>query len=102
MATTANGNDVAICSTPALTTGTWYHFAAVHDPTIGANGSEVVYINGSVVATLALSGPTVGGQGILYLANDTLNDYDLLNGALDEVRVYSVALTQAQVQLDMQ
>jgi len=44
----------------------------------------------------------VGGQGILYLANDTLNDYDLLNGALDEVRVYSVALTQAQVQLDMQ
>jgi hypothetical protein len=82
-------------ATTAFPTGEWVHFAAVH-----AGANQRVYVNGQLAFTDALGGATVGGTGVLYLGNDTY--YVGLVGAMDEVKVYGTALTQAQVQADMQ
>ncbi|MFI5298376.1 MAG: LamG-like jellyroll fold domain-containing protein [Polyangiales bacterium] len=95
-----------------VTLGRWTNFATVHD---GATQTQTLYIDG-VLAVVpvppypasapnpeALASPSVGGQGILYLAQEpSINGYDGLMGQMDEVRTYNVALTQAQIKLDMQ
>ncbi|WP_460502899.1 LamG-like jellyroll fold domain-containing protein, partial [Hymenobacter agri] len=72
----------------------WAHVAAVW------NGSTMqLYINGAAEAS------TVTTSNISASANLTLGKSviygNLLNGRLDEVRIYTAALTQAQVQADM-
>jgi hypothetical protein len=99
MSTTTNGNNAAVqCTVSPVSLSTWTHFAAVHD---GVGMNELVYINGALVSTISLGDTTVGGTGIMYFASGP-GGYDNLNGNLDEVRVYNRALSQAEIQADMQ
>jgi len=88
--------------------GTWQHIVGVYDDldVLGAGSNMTLYINGVAEA----SGPTLGGPGL----NDTLtpvsigskrtgNDpnYDgTFDGTVDEVAIYSKALSAAMVQAD--
>ncbi len=69
---------------PALAVGTWVHLAATYD---GSN--LILYVNGSQVATKAISGTL-----------STANSIDIGAGAealIDDVRVYNSALSASQI-----
>jgi hypothetical protein len=110
MATTEDGNPYT--QTSDFVIGQWTHFATVHS---GAAQTQTLYVNGVLAAVPnppytasnpnpeALGAPSVGGPGILTLAKaEAMYQYDGLTGQMDELRIYNVALTQAQIQLDMQ
>jgi hypothetical protein len=94
MGTTSDGNYTPT-DYPAFTMNKWTHFAEVHSGT-----TMLIYVNGVQAGpTATLPSETVGGQGKLYIGNDTF--YAGLDGRMDEVRIYDVALSPAQVQADM-
>jgi chitodextrinase len=76
----------------ALPVGAWRHVVMTHDGTV-----NVIYINGVLkksVASVGALGNTTKPLGIGYDPIDTTNYF---NGALDEVMLFNVALTAAQV-----
>ncbi|MFZ2631076.1 MAG: LamG-like jellyroll fold domain-containing protein [Desulfosalsimonadaceae bacterium] len=91
-----------VTSTTVLNTDTWYHVAGVWDDAV--SNSMQIYINGvadgapGVTRTARNSG---GGLNIgqqFTVGAGTLEPFD---GYIDEVRVWSAALTQAQIQANM-
>jgi hypothetical protein len=75
----------------------WTHVAATWNPT---GTAFLLYVNGVPDAGATASTGSVGGSEPLNVGRSSLyNQY--FRGRLDEVRVYSAALTQAQVQADM-
>jgi len=76
--------------------GTWQHVALVK------NGAGVtLYLNGTVIETTTISGYTGPStqSNAFNIGRDSGSTY--FAGGLDEFRLYSTALTQAQVQSDM-
>jgi carboxyl-terminal processing protease len=78
--------------------GTWYHLAATYD---GARAS--VLVDGSVVATADLSGPIrIDDSDLLIGRGDpSFSAGEYFNGALDEVRIWNVARSPAQLKTAM-
>jgi glucose/arabinose dehydrogenase/mono/diheme cytochrome c family protein/regulation of enolase protein 1 (concanavalin A-like superfamily) len=77
-------------------TNEWVHIAGTYD------GEEMrVYVNGSVVATLEASGAIPTTTNALNIGTKTTGSTagDHMNGYLDEVRIYSRALGEAEVAL---
>lgn len=76
----------------ALTTGAWHHIVGTYD---GSN--ERLYVDGTLVAGPTAPGVTVniGTTGLAIGAQVTAANY--FNGSLDEVAVYSGALSQTKV-----
>jgi hypothetical protein len=75
---------------------TWQHIALVK------NGSAVaIYLNGSAIATSVISGYTSAATSgnSFRIGYDSYSRY--FPGAIDEVRFYSTAITQAQIRTDM-
>lgn len=76
---------------PALTVGNWVHIALTFD------GSTVtLYINGSSYATGSYSGTLGTGDRIAVAGTDPVNTYNS-QVTIDDVRVFSTALTAAEV-----
>ncbi|MBI5611301.1 MAG: LamG domain-containing protein [Deltaproteobacteria bacterium] len=73
----------------------WTHFATVH-----AGNPQLVYINDIMANADNLGSPTEGGPGVLYVGNDGF--YAPLNGHMDDLRIYSRALTAKQIFADVQ
>ena len=81
--------------TAALAPGVWTHLAAVYDGT-----AVRLYVNGTQSATLPLTGSMVTSASPFRIGgNGFANEW--FNGAIDEVRVYSRALSMLEVQRDM-
>ena len=81
----------------AILVNTWSHLALTWDGT-----TMRLYVNGTQVATKARSGTlqsTAGGAGPVRLGNNTYSENFL--GRIDEVRIYSRALSAAEVTTDM-
>jgi hypothetical protein len=84
-------------ATTNLPLNTWTHIAATYD---GATMS--FYVNGALVASHAQTGAigtsfvqlTIGG-------NTVFGNGEHFNGLLDDIRIYNVALNEAQIQVDM-
>jgi Concanavalin A-like lectin/glucanases superfamily len=88
----AASNDDTVNSTTAIVAGTWYHFAATYD-----GATMRMYVNGALEASTAsaLSIPNTTYPirlGSLHPAPTTL-----FPGRLDEIAIYNVALSGAQV-----
>jgi nicotinamidase-related amidase len=79
----------AVDSPEALTTGQWHLIAGVYDGT-----NLMVYLDGQLEASLAYSAGIYPGTDPLYIG---WNWWGTWNGALDEVRVFNVALTPSEM-----
>ena len=89
------GNAFADISSP---TGTWHHVAA----TIDASGSGVLYVNGTEEATFTTSvRPQSDGRLAIGQEWDGNTPSDFLDGTLDQVRIWSAALTEAEIRARM-
>jgi hypothetical protein len=80
-----------------LSTGLWYHVAFVH-----SGATFTIYVNGAQSAGLsnAVSSSTMNTTRLYNYFGYSQNGYcgDVL---LDEIKLYNKALTQTQIQLDM-
>ena len=87
-------NTLTPISGSALTVGTWSHVAMTYD------GSNVkLYVDGSLVNTVAGTGTITPGDALAVCGPDSGNSGSSYNARLtiDDVRVFNTALTQAQV-----
>ncbi len=84
-------------SPATMSTGKWYHVAGTY------NGSLLtVYINGEIVGTQSYVGTIAPNTNQLLLGNlpeTSQNRY--FDGKIDEVRVWNVARTQAELRANM-
>ena len=89
------GGDRAVVGSTVLPLNAWTHLATTYDGAI-----QRLFVNGMEVATRAQSGGISTSTGALRVGgNSVWGEY--FGGLIDEVRVYSHALTAAQVQADM-
>jgi CubicO group peptidase (beta-lactamase class C family) len=88
---TLGGVDARICG-GQIAPGSWRHIAGVYD-----GAAATLYVDGERVASATRSGPISASASALTLGNRPALDraYD---GALDEVRIWRRALTQAELQ----
>jgi alpha-L-arabinofuranosidase len=91
----ANGTATVIASPNAPVTSTWYHIVGVDDVTAG---TLTLYVDGQSMGSVAYAGGwsangnTLIGHGFYGGAQ-----VDYVNGAIDDVELFSSALTPAQV-----
>jgi MSHA biogenesis protein MshQ len=79
-------------STAALTAGQWSHVLIRHAP-----GDQRIYINGTLAGQASFSGTPVVNGDPLQLGADQNFAGRYFNGELDELRIYSTALSEAQI-----
>ena len=89
-----------ISGTTTLSADTWYHIVGTYD---GENNDDKtrIYINGSLEATSsALGGNFITAEPtIAYIGRNTNGlTPDYFNGSISDVKIYSSALTEAEVQ----
>ena len=81
-------------SSGTLSTGTWYHVAAV----FVSDADRSVYLNGTAVQNTvsapALSGIDIGRIGTLRILS---TDYNRIDGYIDDVRIYDTALDSTAI-----
>ncbi|MBN1529109.1 MAG: PQQ-dependent sugar dehydrogenase, partial [Thermoleophilaceae bacterium] len=88
-------SDLATTGTAPLALNTWTHLAMTWDGT-----TQRLFLNGVQVSSQAVSGTLVNSAGALrFGGNNVWTEW--FSGALDEIRIYNRALTQAEVQADM-
>src|SRR5947209_1203894 len=91
----AGGTYAETFGTTILATNTWTHLATTYD-----GAALRLFVNGAQVSSVAKTGNIVTSTNPLQLGGDSIwGQY--FQGLIDEVRVYNVALTAAQVQADM-
>ena len=93
----SSGGQEAIAVAGTITTGQWYHVAGVIDRTAG---QMRLYVNGQQVASAAArTTPATAYANPLHIgrAFDGNDDQAGLFGAMDEVRLWSRARTQAEI-----
>ena len=88
------GGQAFLYAPSALTVDAWTHLAATFDGT-----TLRIFVNGTQVASEARSGVIATSTTNLKIGAG--DGFEFFAGVLDEVRIYNVALTQAQIQADM-
>ncbi len=89
------GADLVLYGTVTLKANTWMHLAVTYDGT-----TMRLYTNGVQVASRAQTGAIATSTNPLQIGGDSIYG-QYFAGMIDEVRVYNVALTAAQIQTDM-
>ena len=84
-----------LAGTTQLPAGSWSHLAATYDGT-----TERLYLNGTQISTLAISGSILTSTGNLKIGGNSIWG-EWFNGLIDEVRVYNRALSAAEIGADM-
>jgi hypothetical protein len=88
---TVNGTTVTFNT--ALNTNQWYHVAAIY-----SGGSIRLYLNGLQVASQGLAGNIAADASVLTLGKNPISNTNYFRGKIDEVRVFNIGLTDAQLQ----
>ena len=98
---TTGANHLVASPANALTAGTWQHVALTYDK---SSGLAVLYLNGSIVqqASLGTFAPQTSFTNLLIGAETTFGSVsapvDVFSGALDEISLYSRALSGNEIQ----
>ncbi len=79
----------------AISDATWTHMAITYDANAGANNFKL-YVNGQLSTAQTVTGNLTTGQGLLFLGNSGANLENFV-GAIDELRLWNRALTQAEI-----
>jgi autotransporter-associated beta strand protein len=93
--TTSGGGGEQQLNGPALTAGTWYHIAVALS---GNTGS--LYVNGTAVATnsgMTLHPSSLGSTTHNYLGKSQFSTDPAFLGTIDDFRIYSRALSAAEI-----
>src|SRR5690242_1389201 len=91
----AGGSYADAFGTAKLAANTWSYLTETYD------GSTLrLYVNGTQVASTAHTGAIATSTNPLQIGGDSIYG-QFFAGLIDEVRVYNVALTAAQIQTDM-
>jgi hypothetical protein len=89
------GGEVNAIGTAALGLNTWSHLAATFD------GSALkLYVNGTLVTTTVIAGTIPTSTGVLRIGGNSIWG-EWYAGLIDDIRIYNRALTQTQIQTDM-
>ncbi len=89
----SSGASVSVKSTSAITTGVWYHVAGVR----GSNFIQL-YVNGQLIGQASVTFAQNYGNFPLYFGSSGESYWDhKLAGLLDEVSLYSRALSAAEI-----
>lgn len=92
----AGGVSIQVTGTSVLVDDTWTHLAATY------NGTELrIWVNGTLEASTAASGTLAVTDLPLHIGGDLVTGRSFA-GKLDEIRLYNVALSGAEIQDDMQ
>jgi Concanavalin A-like lectin/glucanases superfamily len=87
--------DNGTSGTTGLAANAWSHLALTYD-----GNSMKLYVNGQLVSSQQLTGALMSTTGGLSIGGNTMwGEY--FNGLIDEVRIYSRALTATEIQTDM-
>lgn len=92
----------------SVSQNTWYHVAfTFNGGTAGAAGDLKLYVNGTYVAQNSTNGSFAGLEDKAsdftigeYDSNDTESNNTAFTGYIDEVKIYSSALTADQIKID--
>ena len=87
-----NNASIGTCKGGAFTAGSWSHVCGTYDAT---SGQGILYFNGVAVNTNTFTAPT-NGPWVGYIGSSYVHDSKWL-GRIDDVRVYSRAITPAEV-----
>jgi Concanavalin A-like lectin/glucanases superfamily len=90
----ANNEQDAV-GTAALPLDAWTHLASTYD-----GATLRLYVNGTQVATRAISGALAATTGALRLGGNAIWA-EYFAGQIDDVRLYERALSAAEIQNDM-
>ncbi len=77
-----------------LTPGVWYQVTGVYSQ---SGGYIKTYVNGVLDRYLATTGVLAAGTGDLVIGKEPFAASGYFNGSIDDVQIYSAALTSAQV-----
>ncbi|KPA09736.1 secreted protein containing LamG-like jellyroll fold domain protein, partial [Candidatus Magnetomorum sp. HK-1] len=92
--TIANGNWISLLSNDIIQINQWYHLAGVYD-----GNKAFFYIDGQLVKQLTATFVTNSNRPFrIGSQSDTAEALLLFNGQIDEMRLWRVALTAAQIQ----
>ena len=92
--TIAGGSYADAFGTAALPANGWSHLTETYD-----GAALRLYVNGTQVASTAHTGTIASSTNPLQIGGDSIYG-QFFAGLIDEVRVYNVALTPAQIQTD--
>ncbi len=91
-----NGSWVQVTSSSAIALNTWTHIAATYDQT-----AIRIYINGVLNASLNANQALPTGSEVWFLGKRWDGTTEMFSGIMDELRIWNVARTQAQIQESM-
>ena len=85
-----------LLSKSVLQAGLWYHIAAVDS---GSAGNYVLklYINGVLDTSVTVPGPNVGANPSLVFGRDAASVQNFFSGQIDELKIWKVARSAAQI-----
>jgi hypothetical protein len=90
-----NSTDYSAAAASALPLNAWTHVATTYDGT-----TMRIYVNGALAGSKAVGGAMTTSNSPLRIGGNSIwGEY--FSGLIDEVRIYKVALTAAQIQSDM-
>jgi len=90
----AGGAERSLSAGAKLPVNVWTHLAATYNGT-----TQALYVNGTLAGSRPQSGPIAASTGVLRLGGNAAAG-QFFAGYIDEVRIYSRALTQAEIQAD--
>jgi len=73
----------------------WHHYAATIS---SANRSAILYVDGSNVNSMGISGSMNVSTEAVHIAHDTYSSSRCLYGRINDARIYNQALTPSQIQ----
>lgn len=86
-------NGTTVTFNTALNTNQWYHVAAIY-----SGGNVRLYLNGLQVASQVVAGTIAADASLLTLGKNPTANTEYFRGKIDEVRVFNIGLTLAQLQ----
>lgn len=91
----AGSGNLVVKDTQMLPLNTWSHLATTYD---GVN--QRLYVNGVQVAVLAQTGSILKSDGKLSIGGNSVWG-EFFKGAIDEIRIYNYALSEAELNQDL-
>lgn len=89
-----NGSESYVAGASTIPLNTWTHLASTYDGT-----TLKIYVNGVLSSSKTVTGAVQSSSNPLRIGGNTYSQY--FEGLIDEVRIYSRALSQSEIQTDM-